>query len=576
MDIFPQERRIHAVGKAVLKNLKDTPLDELHLSINRVLHIEAVSVPGATLMEDDPEKAKQFGYYRYRFDKPLWPNDEVIVSFDLSWINEGFPNSRSTTRVVHNGTFVNNTEIFPLVGYNTGLELQDNNKRRKYGLPPVQRLPKYGDKAFLDVNQLGVSTRAAFHTVVSTSVDQMAVAPGYIQREWVEEGRRFFEYQMDQPIWAFVSYLSADYAVDRDRWQDVSLEVYHHPKHDYNVRRMIEASQKGLAYFSEAFSPYQYRQFRILEFPAYASFAQSFPNTIPFSEAIGFIADLRDPKDIDYVFYVTAHELAHQWWAHQVVGAHMQGETVIVETLAQYSALMLMEHEYGPQKMRRFLKYELDRYLQSRGGELIEELPLKLVENQGYIHYRKGSLVMYALKDAIGEAAVNRALRSFIETYAFKDAPFPTSGDLIREFRKVAGPEHQKLITDLFEKITLFDLKVAEVDVEPLEDGRYKLHVDIQGAQYEADGEGRETEVPLEAWLDVGVFPETPSELARDLGEEDLPPPLLLERHLIRSGSNALELIVTGRPDRVGIDPYVKMIDRNPDDNLQQVELEGS
>jgi hypothetical protein len=30
--------------------------------------------------------------------------------------------------------------------------------------------------------------------------------------------------------------------------------------------------------------------------------------------------------------------------------------------------------------MRRFLKYELDAYLSGRGGELIEELPLKLVE----------------------------------------------------------------------------------------------------------------------------------------------------------------------------------------------------
>ena len=330
---------------------------------------------------------------------------------------------------------------------------------------------------------------------------------------------------------------------------------------------MIEATQKSLDYFSAQFSPYQYRQFRILEFPAYASFAQSFPNTIPFSEAIGFVADLRDDKDIDYVFYVTAHEMAHQWWAHQVVGRYAQGMTVLVETLAQYSALMVLEREYGPQRMRRFLKYELDRYLSDRGGELIEELPLKLVENQGYIHYRKGSLAMYALKDAIGEAAVNRALRKIIDRYAFKGTPFPRSGELIAALRAEAGPEHQALITDLFEKITLFDLRVAEVDVEETSEGRYRVEVAVSARKFEADGSGRETESPMDVVLDIAVF----GEAGDALGEDDLPEPLLLEKQRIRTGETRFEFMVDERPVRVGIDPYLKMIDKNPDDNLKRV-----
>src|SRR5262249_41689882 len=154
------------------------------------------------------------------------------------------------------------------------------------------------------------------------------------------------------------------------------------PAHGYNVDRMMEGMKKSLDYFGTSFSPYQYRQMRILEFPGYERFAQSFANTVPFSEAIGFVADLRDPDAIDYVFYVTAHELGHQWWGHQLIGARVQGVTMLDETFAQYSALMVQEHEYGQAKMRRFLKYELDRYLLGRGGEVAEELPLALNENQ--------------------------------------------------------------------------------------------------------------------------------------------------------------------------------------------------
>ena len=99
--------------------------------------------------------------------------------------------------------------------------------------------------------------------------------------------------------------------------------------------------------------------------------------------------------------------MGHQWWAHQVVGADMQGATSLSETLAQYSALMVMEKEYGQDTMRKFMQYEMDNYLRSRGTERLKERPLMRVEaSQGYIHYRKGSVVMYYLRQIIGEDAI--------------------------------------------------------------------------------------------------------------------------------------------------------------------------
>jgi ABC-2 type transport system permease protein len=430
----------------------------------------------------------------------------------------------------------------------------------------VERLPKLGSEEHLTQSQFQVGERSGFRAVVSTSEDQIAIAPGYLSKEWTEGGRRFFAYEMDEPIWPFVSFSSARYAVAEDVWKDVKLQVFYDPAHAFNIDSMMEGSKKSLEYFSREFSPYQYRQFRIIEFPRYQSFAQSFPNTIPFSEAIGFVADLRDEKRIDYVFYVTAHEMAHQWWAHQVVGANMQGMTVMVETLAQYSALMVMEEAFGEEKMRRFLKYELDRYLQGRGGELIEELPLKLVENQPYIHYRKGSLAMYALKDAIGEDRVNLALRNFIAQWAFVDGTFPTSADLIAEFRAVAGDEHQELITDLFEKIVIFDLKVTEAAVEELADG-FEVTMVVEARKFEADGDGAEEEVNLTQMLEVAVF----EEATDDLGDDDLPGTLIIERKPVSSGEQTFTFKVAKKPGKVGIDPYVKMIDRNPDDNVRSL-----
>ncbi len=556
VDIYPQRREAHIEGSYVLKNNFDFAVPELHFTLPTYLTINSLAVPASELVFED----KDLGYYIYKLASPMSPGESLDITFDLDWLTPGFVNSSPTTRLLSSGTFFNNTEAFPLPGYQSGNEILDNSRRRKYDLPPVERMAKIDDESRWQYG-LGTRRRANFETIVSTSVGQMAVAPGYLQKDWVEGDRHYYHYKMDAPIWPFVSFLSADYEMKADKWQDVDIEVYF--KHGVNVDPMIEASKKSLAYFSENFSPYLYRQYRIFEFPLQrGSFAQSFPNTIPFSEGIGFVADIRDPKDIDYVSYVVAHELAHQWWAHQVMGADVQGSAVITETLSQYSALMVMEKEYGPEYMQRFLKYELDRYLEGRGSEALEELPLMLVENQGYIHYRKGSLVMYALKDYLGEEVVNQVLREFIADYGMQGPPYPTTRDLVARFRSAAGPEFQSIISDLFEKIVLWDLRAEDSSFTELSDGSYEVTINVSAKKFESTGEGEETEVSLSTLLDIAL-----------LGEPDevtgIPAVLFLEKRTVKDGDQSFSVRVPSKPISVGIDPFNKMIDRNPDDNVK-------
>ncbi|MFK7863636.1 MAG: M1 family aminopeptidase [Pseudohongiellaceae bacterium] len=558
VDIYPEEREAHIEGTYTLQNNYEFAIPELHFTVPAYLTINALDVPDSRLSFEDSEH----GYYIYQLDSPMASGAILDVTFDLDWLTPGFVNSGPTTRLLSNGSFFNNTEAFPLPGYQKGTELVDNNRRRKFNLPPAERMAKIDDESNWDTG-LGTRLRAGFETIVSTSVGQMAVSPGYLQRDWVEDDRHYFHYKMDEPIWPFVSFLSADYEMKSGQWNDVDIEVYY--KHGVNVDRMIEASQKSLSYFTENFSPYQYEQYRIFEFPLQRGvFAQSFPNTIPFSEGIGFVADIRDPADIDYVFYVVAHELAHQWWGHQVVGGNVQGSAVLTETLSQYSALMVMEQEYGSAHMQRFLKYELDRYLNGRGAEVLEELPLMLAENQGYIHYRKGSLVMYALKDYLGEDVMNSILSDFIDEYGFKGPPYPTTKDLIAKIRQAAGPEHQSLISDLFEKIVLFDLRAEDSEFSQQEDGSFEVTVNVSAKKFEADGQGQETEVPVNTLIDIAVLGEKDP-------ETDIPEVLFVEKREINSAEQSFVVRVLKEPVSIGIDPFNKMIDRNPDDNVKSV-----
>ena len=255
---------------------------------------------------------------------------------------------------------------------------------------------------------------------------------------------------------------------------------------------------------------------------------------------------------------MTAHEIAHQWWAHQVIGAYVQGATMMSETLAQYSALMVMKKKFGDAKMKRFLKYELDSYLVGRGTERKREQALYRNENQPYIHYRKGSLAMYALQDAIGEDNVNRALASYIKKAAFQEPPYTTSKELLAEFRAVTPPEYQSFITDLFETITLWENRAVSATYKEKGTGRYDVTLKVSAKKLRADEDGKQTEVPMDDLVDIGV-----------LGADDAP--LYLKKHRIKTGETTLTIEVTGKPLKAGIDPVIKLIDRRPDDNVVPV-----
>ena len=564
VDLYPHESRAVADGTYSFENRTGAPLAAVHVRWPNDVRMEKLEVQGARLTQD----FAKFQYQIYSFTQPLQPGEKRTLAFHSVREQRGFRNRGNDTRVVENGTFLNNAELTPTLGMSRDVLLQDRNKRRKYELPVELRPAKLEDDSARQYNGLRRdSDWVDLDITLSTVADQTPVAPGYLISDTTANGRRTVHYRTEAPIQHFFSMQSARYAVKKDQWRGVQLAVYHDPAHAWNVDRMLAGMKDSLDYFTREFSPFQFRQVRILEFPAYATFAQSFANTIPFSEGIGFIADYRDEDKIDMVTYVTAHEVAHQWWGHQVIAADMQGGSMLVETLSQYSAIMVMEHKYGPEQIRKFLKFELDRYLRSRGGEVVEELPLNRVENQGYIHYRKGSLAMYLLKDQIGEAAVNRALRKLLAQYAFKAAPYPKSSDLIALFKAEAGPEHQELIEDLFEKITLVDLKATAAKTRRLPDGQWETTFTVDARKFHADGKGQETDAALAATIDVGLFTVEPGQ--KGYTKRDV---LLLERHAVRTGTQQVVLRSAQRPKFAGIDPYNKWIDRNSEDNLTKVE----
>jgi len=568
VDIHPYQRRLAIRGHYTLVNKTAAPIRDLHVNTDNDFTVRSLDfAPHTTVSADQP-----LGYTIYRLNTPLAPGASMTFGFTLEYAPKGFTNSPEGQFLAHNGTFFN-SGVLPQFGYQHTQQITDRNDRRKYGLSAtVPRMPKLGDeKARANTYISNDADWISLDTTVSTADDQIALAPGYLQKEWHADGRHYFHYSMMQdgrmqPTLNFFAFLSARYAVKKDQWHGIAIEVYYNPDHAWNVDDMIRGVKDSLAYYKAHYTPYQFKQLRILEFPNYAGFAQSFANTIPFSESVGFIADLRDPSKIDYPYYVTAHEVAHQWWAHQVIGADMQGSTMLSESLAQYSSLMVMKQRYGATQMRKFLKYELDKYLAGRATEQVEEEPLARVEQQLYIHYQKGSLIFYALQDYIGELKLDGILKQFLLDKGFQSPPYTTSQEFMDYLARGTGPKWKGLLDDFFWKITLFDNRLTDATAKKLPNGKYEVTLQVHAGKVHVDGTGKETAAKPDIPIEVGVFAAPPGN-----GEDGKP--LYLEKRLLPDGDSTITVTVDGKPALAGIDPYNELIDKVSSDNRRAVTL---
>jgi ABC-2 type transport system permease protein len=174
---------------------------------------------------------------------------------------------------------------------------------------------------------------------------------------------------------------------------------------------------------------------------------------------------------------------------------------------------------------------------------------------------------MYTLANYIGEDHVNAALKKFLQQYGYANAndarsgAYPDTRQFVAALREETPADMQYLITDTFENIVLYDNKALTATVSPGADKKFKVTLTVQARKSKADGNGNETRMPLNDYIDIGVFS----------GKKDHEKPLYLKRERLTQEKQTFSVVVDQMPTRAGIDPYNKLVDRVADDNIMDV-----
>jgi ABC-2 type transport system permease protein len=550
IEIFPMQKRVEIRGTYKLVNDQQVAIDSIHLGNGSGTPIDDIRIShAAELVVAD----RELSHYIFKLKDPLEPLDSLEFTFVVTHEPRGFRDRSPEMLVVDHGTAFTNYDLLPAIGYQQHREIDHEVVRKQNKLPHRPAIPSlYNQKALTKPMATDQNT---LEVIVGTAANETAVAPGILHRTWTEKGRNYFQYKTNAPIGNEFAIFSGNYSMKKNSWNDVEIRIYHHPDHPVNVNRILQSAKASLDYFTAQYGSYPYKTLTIVERAGNGAGASADASMINYGEQYSLMNPDDSPTGFDLPFYILAHEMAHQWWGvTRLTPAYVEGGGVLIEGLAVYSGMQVLEEAYGSHHLHGYVNllhstYEMPRSLAT---------PSLLQANESFLYYRKGGLAMHTLSKYIGKQKVNLALRTLLRKRSAGEIKLPTSLDLFHEIKQVTPDSLAYLLRDFFETNTYWRLKTRKFAAAQTPTGAWEVTMTIQTGKFIVDSAGREVDVPMNDWLEVGIYENNDGQTK----------PLYLKMHRIQSGDQTVKITVPRKPQYGGIDPNHLTIDLRRDDNV--------
>jgi ABC-2 type transport system permease protein len=439
VDLYPTQNAYRIEGTYILENLTIEPI--LKVLVN---FAPSLKTDSAVFIYKNRSYSLKEQTTEVFLSDTLYPGSKATLVFKLSY--EWFPvnGHQSFNAIIENGSFMRISRYYPVIGYQEENELMHLFQRKQSGLGEPEGIkrvdaPKENKQDFIRLNM-----------TVSTEAGQTPIGTGELIREWTDKDRSYSEYKTGEPVPFRFAVASAKYKSMMDEHRGIAIRVLYHPAHFENVEHLIEQTRQSLDYCIDNFGKYPYSSITYAEISSFTKGfnATAYPGVIFMTENVTFHANLRADKQQDVINELAGHELSHLWWGNnRIAPDDREGATMLTETLAMYTEMMIYKKVYGTEKMKKRLAVHRQIYESEKGFSVSEPL-YKVTGRHTHISYSKGALVMVELSELIGEEKLNETLRHFLKKYSYPERPAST--DFIQELYLHTDQKYHDKIKQLF------------------------------------------------------------------------------------------------------------------------------
>lgn len=544
IDLFPEKNSYAVSATYALVNKGDKTIDSILVYADKEIQWKRFSIAGAKQLSAD----KEYGHYWYRLNKPLEPGQSTSMKFDFTYTASSFNGFKQFNMILKNGSFIRISNFFPRFGYMMDNEIEDPAERKRRNLPESLLVLPLEEKRESPYEYSYINLDA----VVSTSGDQTAIGIGDLKAQWKKDNRNYFQYKTSAPIPFRFAVASARYAVQKTTHNGTVIETYYDPRHYQNIGHIIRNAKQSLEYCEQNFGKYPYNVIRFVEISSFTKgfAATAYPTDFFINESFGFQNRIKQDPEKDILNEQVSHELSHSWWGNAAIDPeYREGCKILTETLAMYTELMLYKKAYGEENILSRVQVHKDIYFGQRAFE--GEEPLFASDpRKTFLSYDKGVVVMYQLEMLLGEDKINKALKNFLQKYAYPNQP-PISSDLIHELYAVSDTSIRNKIDEFFKQIIIHDLQLEKASYHKAKEGGYVLDIAIMAKKYKEDGKGKSKEVLFDDPIELDVYFEDGKNQTINM----------------QQGQTKLKILLDKKPVRIMLDPLMRFMEASREDN---------
>ncbi|MCT6700395.1 M1 family aminopeptidase [Rheinheimera sp. 4Y26] len=460
LELLPSAQQARIDARLSLKNAGTSPISELLLTIPGGLReqraiqqirlagakVQAKPATGQTFDEKQPS-ALQLPHLLYHFDRPLAPGATAELQLQLLVQQQAISPAPDHQLLRPGFSYLRLLQLLPQPGFMPQLRLRDERLRADYGLAP---LPASEIQPSLLAAQ-ATPTSARYHWAMldmtfKVPLGYQAIAAGTLKWQWQQDNSSYFHYQTSAPVHNMPAVLVVPWQPQQQLWQGIPLEIYS-PYYNEATTLTMQAIQQTMQWFNSQIGPYPGDALRLVMMPDTGPTGYALPQLVLINHRVGLRAQAAADAGFSQIYRRTVHEVAHQWFGHGVGNGVPGDGAFLVESLAKYAELVLIEQHFGQQAMQALVDYEQQRYQNALAGSVAEAKSL-VDADESYDQYSRATLVFARLRAELGDPLICQALRQLWQQHRYPAKP-ASAMDFVRQLQALSPADKQPLIRQL-------------------------------------------------------------------------------------------------------------------------------